>query len=212
MTDAPNDLVTELLAERNGYRVVVNDTESFFLSKSMYRQCPLEQGETFDYKEYKMRLLAMQYPEALARAVKLLAVRARSQGEIRQRLERAAYLPDAIDLTLYRLEKEGFLKDEAFARDWVEARSNRQLGQNRIMQELRQKGVDDDVARQALEERDTDSADEQAKALASKLISRYAALDAREAMQKSVNALLRRGYPYAQARKALQAAIEDMEH
>ncbi len=206
------DIVTEMCDERGFTRVTVNETETLYLTRAALRELPLTANEAFDMADYKHRLLLQQYPEALNRAVGLLAVRARSEGEIRRRLTDRRYLEETVDMVLCKLQKEGFLNDEAFARDWAEARANRQLGRRRIAMELRQKGVDGDTAERALNELDPDESLSQATALAVKLLRRRADGDAADTVRKTLAALARRGYEYDQAKQAVAQAIETLKN
>lgn len=99
------DMVTELREEKKGYRVTVNDTETFRLSFADYRAMPLAEGQALDWEQYKHDLLLLQYPAALDQAVRLLAVRPRSHVEVERRLAERGYLADAAEMAVYKLEK-----------------------------------------------------------------------------------------------------------
>jgi len=201
-------MVTELREVHDGYRVTINSSESFRLSSVEYREFPLREGEELDWEAYRKALLLHQYPEALNRTVSFLAARAHSRREVEQKLALRGYLPDTVEMVVYKLEKEGLLDDTVFATAWVEGRASRGLGKARLLQELRVKGVEDSIAKAALAEIDVDTQDSQALTLATKVLKRYGNLDSREAMQKAVGAMLRRGYNYGEASRALQRAIE----
>ncbi|MDD3213282.1 MAG: regulatory protein RecX [Eubacteriales bacterium] len=204
------DLVTGFREERNGYRVTVNDTETFRLSFSEYRALPLQEGQALDWAQYKHDLLVQQYPEALDRAVRLLAVRARSRGEVEQRLTQRGYLPDTLEMVIYKLEKEALLDDEAFARAWAKARADHQIGKARILQELRVKGVDSAIAEAAVAELAEDDQHEQAAALAAKLLKRHHNEPPADAKRKALAAMQRRGYAYGEASRAVETAVQSM--
>ncbi|MCE5343646.1 MAG: recombination regulator RecX [Eubacteriales bacterium] len=206
-----NDLVTSLREERGGYAVTVNETESFRLSRADFRALPLQEGQALHLKQYLHDLLLRQYPEALNRAVKLLAIRERSHAEIERRLINAGYLPDTVEMTLYKLEKESLLDDDAFAHAWAKARSAKRLGKARILQELRQKGVDNAIAQAAVADLDDDAQAEAAVVLASKLLKRNESQTPDVVMRRAVAAMLRRGYTYGEASRALQTALEPAE-
>ena len=161
-----------------------------------------------DLDAFKHQLLLRQYPEALHRAVGFLAARAHSIREIERKLEQRRYLPDTIEMVVYWLEKDKLLDDEAFAKTWVQTRSAHQLGKARILQELRLKGVDREIAEAALSEMDGDESEDAATELAGKLLSRYDSDDPMETMRKAVQAMQRRGYPYEDASRALKAALK----
>lgn len=69
-------------------------------------------------------------------------------------------------MVLYKLEKEHFLNDEAFATEYAASLSRRQMGRTRITQELRRKGIAPALIQQALESLDAEEADGAALVLA----------------------------------------------
>ncbi len=81
---------------------------------------------------------------AMDAAARLLGFRARSEHELRTRLQQKGFTPEAVDYTLSTLARLGLLDDREFARDWVAMRPGR--GPARLRQELRQKGIHRDVA------------------------------------------------------------------
>ena len=96
-------------------------------------------------------------PESVARRILLdqLTGRARSRQELSDKLA-SRHVPDdvATDL-LDRFEEVGLVDDGAFARTWVSQRQQgKGLSRRVLAQELRRKGVDDEVAREALDEID----------------------------------------------------------
>jgi regulatory protein len=90
---------------------------------------------------------------AMDQAVRFLSHRARSVGEVRARLRRYEHSPEVIDDVVHRLLELGYLDDAAFAlilaRDYLGA--PRPKGERVILGQLRQKGVDEETARVALE-------------------------------------------------------------
>ena len=115
-------------------------------------------------------------------------------------------------MVLYKLEKEHFLNDEAFAMEYAAALSRRQMGRTRIGQELRRKGVAPELIQHALEALDEEEAEDAALVLARKLLKRYEREpDPRKAMQKLLMAMARRGYGFEEARAAAQRAIQEPE-
>lgn len=206
-----NDVITRVQEEKTGVRVTVNEEEAFWLSNAVYRERPLQEGDALDVDEFREWLLQRQYPEALNKAVAFLATRARSALEVRGKLESKNYMEQTIDLVLFKLEKEGIVDDGAFARDWARARSHRQLGKDRIVMELRQKGIKKELALAAVAELDEGETDEQAEALALKLLRRQKSeTDPRKALQKVLAAMARRGYAYGEASRAVEAALKEL--
>jgi regulatory protein len=90
----------------------------------------------------------------LAAAGRLLESRSRSVADLRGRLLKAGYPAVLVDGAVERLAEIGLLDDEAYARGWLEARDQgRPRGERVLRQELRLRGVPQDVAATALEER-----------------------------------------------------------
>lgn len=85
-------------------------------------------------------------------AVKALAARAHSTGELRRKLaaraERAADVDDAIA----RLRDYGYLNDHRFAENFAGAKlENNGLGKSRVLRDLRQRKVSPDLAQRTVE-------------------------------------------------------------
>lgn len=203
------DIVTEIRELKNGVRVTVSDRQAIFMTRRNFQAYPLREGEAVDAEELTRSLLLAQYPEALNRAVRLLAVRARSGREIEKRLTDACYMEETAEMVLAKLQKESLLDDRAFAAQWARDRAARQIGRERILYELRQKGVDEALAEQALSELDPQREDESAVKLAEKLLRRNRNLPKAEARRKTILAMRRRGYAYGDALKALEKLKRD---
>lgn len=120
-----NDVVAEVEESRRGAMVHFEGGERLWFGRGAWlERSPLRPGDVEDLDGLKQWLLPRQYPQALAGAVRLLAARARSTGEIRQKLEAYGYMDDTVDMVLYKLEKEGLLDDEAFACEWGRPRAH----------------------------------------------------------------------------------------
>jgi len=108
--------------------------------------------------------------QAKAACLRLLAVRARSRRELKERLEKRGFSAAAIGRALAELRQLGLVNDGEFARAWVEERlRSRPLGEARLRWELRRRGVSEKMAaavvRRALgDERELRTAGELAQA------------------------------------------------
>jgi len=84
-------------------------------------------------------------------AAQFLAVRSRSVAETRRRLLHLGFAAELTETVLDRLGRLGYLDDRVFARAWVESRDrSRPRGATALRQELRAKGVEEDVVRDTL--------------------------------------------------------------
>ena len=104
-------------------------------------------------EEYRLFMMQRGYPHALEAAMKFLALRERSEQEIRTRLRRSQYDEATIQKVLDTLGLHDLVSDKRFAEQWVHSRS-RKYGKNRIAQELRMKGVNGPEAQAALDQAD----------------------------------------------------------
>lgn len=142
------------------------------------------------------------------RALGLLAVRWRSQEELRRRLRQAGYEPEEIEQALADLTDVGLIEDGRFARELVRDQAHRRLaGDRAIRGALRQKGVSADVAEGALREAG-DEAD-RARELATRRAARMRSLAPEAAYRRLYGLLLRRGFPSGLAAEACRSALAE---
>jgi regulatory protein len=134
-------------------------------------------------------------------ALRYLDYRPRSIDEIRRHLKGKGFEPDVIDEVVERLADVGLLDDRAFARYWLENRADfRPRGERALRQELRLKGVPDDVIAEALSE--GHSEDEAAYRAAVAQARQVRTADPVEFRRKIEAHLVRRGFSYDAARDA----------
>ena len=89
-------------------------------------------------------------------ALWLLGAREHSVKEMTQKLSRKGFDAEQIDATLKRLFEYNYLSDQRFAESFARSKAAKPLGKQRIQNELRQKGIEDELAHQALEALDVD--------------------------------------------------------
>jgi regulatory protein len=137
--------------------------------------------------------------KAYLAALRFLEARPRSVAEVRTRLGRKDYAPEAIDAAIARLAELELLDDAAFARYWVENRqAYRPRGAGALRDELRRKGINADVAAEVLND-DALTGDESASAwgLARAALHKYADSANRNAFTRRMGSYLqRRGYTF----------------
>jgi regulatory protein len=137
-------------------------------------------------------------PESVARKILLdqLTGQARSRSELAGKLAAKNVPDDIATRILDRFEEVGLVDDEAFSKAWVSSRGpGKGLARRALAEELRRKGVADDVAREALDEIDPADEEETARALVRKKLRSMQGLDRDKATRRLVGALARKGYP-----------------
>ncbi|MDN5743818.1 MAG: recombination regulator RecX [Nocardioidaceae bacterium] len=136
-------------------------------------------------------------PESVARKILLdqLSMRARSRGELEERLTRRDVPEDVAGALLDRFEEVGLVDDEAFARAWVEARQRtRGLARPARPIELQRKHNHPETIRTVLGEVDVEDEEETARRLVRKKLRSMSNLADAVATRRLVGMLARKGY------------------
>ena len=149
---------------------------------------------------------ALHTAEAIAE--KLLAQRPRSESELLARLKQRTVQAAVAKEVVASLRERGLIDDAAFARYWTEERVRaRPLAARMIRAELGAKGVASTIAAAATAEI---SDDELATQLAHKAARRFQG-NWQTYARRSGAMLVRRGFPYEVAQRALRSAWESRE-
>lgn len=154
--------------------------------------------------------------EAIARKILLDALtgQARSRKELADKLEKKEVPAALATRLLDRFEEVGLIDDEAFARAWIASRQpGKGLARRALAQELRRKGIDDDVAREALDEIDPDDEREAGRRMVRRKLRSLERFDDQTKTRRLVGMLARKGYgagvAYAIVREELSLADDD---
>ncbi len=139
-------------------------------------------------------------------AFRLLAVRARSASELRQRLRKKGFPPELVDNVITDLQAKGYQSDEDFARQF--AREKWTLsgwGPARVRRELRAKGITPELTGQVVDETYAD-ADlvEAVLPFAQKRWRSTEGLPAETRRRRLTGFLQRRGYDWGTVRRVLE--------
>jgi regulatory protein len=153
--------------------------------------------------------------EAVARKILLdqLTGQARTRSELAGKLARKG-VPDALaERLLDRFEEVGLVDDQAFARAWVQSRQpGKGLARRALAQELRRKGVEDEVAQVALDEVDADDEVESARMLVRRKLRTVARLERDVAVRRLTGMLARKGYPSGVCFRVVREELERAGH
>ena len=159
-------------------------------------------------------------PESVARTILLdqLTGRARSRQELSEKLAAKRVPPEVAARLLDRFEEVGLVDDGAFARTWVSQRQSaagggKGLARRALAHELRRKGVDDETAREVLDEVDPADEEAAARALVRRKLRSLSRVDDQTATRRLVGMLARKGYSsglaFAVVRDELASAGRD---
>ena len=140
-----------------------------------------------------------------AAALRFLKIRPRSIEELKDKLEAKGFPKEEIATAVHDLIASGLLDDRAFTRSWINYRLARPFGFRRIIQELKIKGIEQEIIDHAIAEAKGEySAQDVAMELASRRWQRLPDLAPEKKKKRILDFLLRRGYDADIAMKVLK--------
>ena len=123
-------------------------------------------------------------------AVKYLAGREHSRGQLRLKLIKKSHSDEAVEKVLDYLEREGWLSDCRFAEEWLRCRGLKHFeGRTKLVAELRSRGVSKTLADEAVERFFQDTPEEVQLEKAYKKLSEQG-----KCGEKLIKALIRLGF------------------
>ena len=151
-------------------------------------------------------------PLGVARQICLqqLEARPRTRAELAAVLARRNVDPDVAEEVLGRFADVGIVDDAAFSDLWVSSRHRgKGLAARALRQELRRKGVDDDVAAGAVEQLDPSTELATARALVDRRLASTRGLAADARVRRLAGMLARKGYGAGTAFRVVREALAD---
>ena len=135
----------------------------------------------------------------------------RTRKELAKDLKDKDISDEVANVALDRFEEVGLINDQALASNYVSSQHERKgLGKNALRQQLRAKGVSDDVALEAISQISDDQEFQAAFALACKKIRSLQKDDAKTQLRKIVGVLARKGYSSNLAFRVAKEVIADL--
>ena len=154
-------------------------------------------------------------PHSIARAIVLrqLTLGPRSRAELARTLHRRGCADDVAQTVLDRMTEVGLVDDAAYAEMLVQSyRRTKGLSDAALRRELREKGVHDQLAAEAIGGGDPSTERARAEELVARKLRTMAGLDPQVQARRLAAMLTRKGYPsdtvYAVVRDAVNAAAE----
>jgi len=136
-------------------------------------------------------------PESVARTIVLrqLTMTARTRSELASTLAKREVPVDVANRVLDRMSEVGLIDDAAYAQEWVRQRQQgRGLARRALANELRRKGVDDELALEALAQVSDDTERASAFALAERKARASRGQPHDKRVRQLVGMLARKGY------------------
>lgn len=183
--------ITGVRGRRDKARIFVDGEYWAELDAGVAAERGLVEGAALSSEELDRVRVAGERPIAMGRAFNLLGYRARSEAELRERLQRYGYIEETIEGVVLRLEELGYVDDVEFAREKAHEKARR-YGPRRVSVELKKSGVGEALAREVIEEEFSGRSEvEEARAAAAR---RYNGRGSDAEARRVYGFLVRRGY------------------
>lgn len=158
------------------------------------------------------------YNKVFNHSLYFLKFRPRSEKEVRSNLQKYLYKfglqeddrTELINKTIHRLKDLKFVDDWEFAKYWIDQRKrSKPKGKKVIAFELRQKGIDNDLAEVLVEQEFSDNlVNDLINKLIEKADRKYQYLPYLERKNKLTQFLLRRGFSYEEIRPVIDEYVK----
>lgn len=197
--------IKQQIKRQGRYSIYVDDAYAFSLSESALLDQKIRIGQEVTASQLQQFKDASRLDKAYNLVLAYVARRPRSEWELRDYFRRKEIDEEAGEQILTRLKNFGYVNDEAFARSWLENRRLlKPISRRRLMLELRQKHVPDDIVRLVLEEDETSDRD-----TLRQLIERKRRQTRYQDETKLMQYLARQGYGYDDIKSALREGDDD---
>jgi regulatory protein len=142
-------------------------------------------------------------------AALFLSYRPRSEPEVRERLSRRGFPAASIDAVITRLKEQGLVDDTAFAQFWTENRDSFSPRSRWLTgQELRRKGVDEEIINQAVGTLDDEDSAYRAARKKARNLPRH---DFQDFYHRLGDHLQRRGFSYGVIKSIVNRLWNELE-
>lgn len=197
------DVLTQVKKNKKNYELIINGNKRLIVSSKIFYSLHLKEGEEIDLKQVLPKVRSLQEKEALQRAIYMLSLQDRCEMEIIKFLKKQHYADSIIKYVLDRLKSLSLLDDKRYIERHISNRLATGYGEQRIIVDLIKKGFNKSTIESALQNGIyEEEAFSRAVEYAKKYSERFDTLDYNN-KQKIKMALIRRGFSYDIANKAL---------
>ncbi len=150
-------------------------------------------------------------PRSVAQAIVLrqLTMGPRSRAQLERTLRRRGCADEVAAAVLDRMTELGLVDDAAFAEQLVQSRRRTKgLADAALRQELRDKGINEDLVRQTLAAPDPEADRARAEQLVARRLRTMAGLEPQVQTRRLAAMLARKGYPADTAYTVVRAAVD----
>lgn len=201
--------ITEIKKEKlHLTRVICSDGSEALIDNDVCSEKCLRVGFCLDESELAALVNESDYRRAKSRAVWYLDRMDHTEKGLYDKLLRAGFNKTACAKVIARFIEVGLIDDERYARNLAERLMEANVSKRQAVQKLMQKGVPYELAKQVLEEDQTDELQQIKNLLEKKYRTK---LSGENGAEKVFAALVRKGFSYTDVREVLKSYIEDSE-
>jgi regulatory protein len=194
--------IKQQLKRSSYYSVFVENKYEFSLSDSALLDSKLARGQNLSEEQLEQYKQLSNDDKIYNRVLSYISLRPRTRWEIETYLKQKKTSPTLSESILNKLSDKALIDDAKFARAWVnDRRLLRPTSKRKLILELRQKRVEDEIIHKVLSEQDTDS---DASALASLIESKRRQSKYQDDL-KLMQYLARQGFSYGDIKNALSS-------
>ena len=203
-------IVTALQRKGNNVIIIFDDREPVTIDYRTVLDNGLRKNDSIDEKFFEQLISESSFLKIKDSAFRLLGRRHHSTSELRNKLAKKKYQKEIIEKVLADLTTGKFLDDEQFAVAYLEERSLKKIGVNKLKAELFKKGIDRKIIDKVLLNIDSDLSYEQAFELAKRkiLFLQRKELDKNKLKTKIFSYLSSRGFES----EIILKVLNDMNH
>ena len=189
-------------------RVFLSDGSEILLDNDVVYEKSLKKGLEIDEKYLEELSFQSDYARAKSRAVWYLDRSAHTEKGLYEKLVRAGFSKKACAKVIARFIEVGLLDDRRFAETLAERLMEANVSKRQAVQKMLIKGVPYDLAKEVLEETETDEQTQIQNLIEKKYRNK---LQQENGAKKVFEALVRKGFSFSAVREALKSYIEELE-
>ncbi len=187
-------------------KIVLSDGCEVLIDKDVcYEKC-LKKG--MEIEDVESLVFESDYKRAKSRAVWYLDRNDHTEKALYDKLIRAGFSKKACAKVIARYVEVGLLNDERFAQNYAERLMEANVSKREAVQKMLQKGVPYDLAKEVLNNTESDEQTQIKNLLDKKYRTK---LTCEKGAEKVFAALVRKGFSYGAVREALKSYIEEFE-
>ena len=189
-------------------KVFLSDGREVFVDKDVVYDKSLKTGLEISEDFLQEILFLSDYVRAKSRALWYLDRNAHTEKGLYDKLVRAGFSEEASAKVIARFVEVGLLDDLRYAENLAERLMEANVSKRQAVQKMLIKGVPYDLAKQVLEQTETDENTQIQNLIQKKYRNK---LQQENGTKKVFEALVRKGFSYSAVREALKSYIEELE-